>query len=109
MLAEWCQVARQDGHPALVKFAELLERHQYGIISPCKHQIHPRKLEGVNNKIKIIKRIAYDFHDLEYFALKVKQALPGQPRQGQGSVGRVGEEVGDVASVCGGKSAGRPG
>ena len=78
MLAEWCAVARQDGHPALVKFAKMLEGHQYGIISHCKHQIHTSKLEGVNNKIKVIKRIAYGFHDLEYFALKVKQALPGR-------------------------------
>lgn len=78
MLAEWCEVARQDGHPALVKFAEMLERHEYGIISHCKHQIHTSKLEGVNNKIKVIKRIAYGFHDLDYFALKVKQALPGR-------------------------------
>jgi transposase len=79
MLAEWCEVARQDGHRALAKFAETLERHQYGIISHCKHQIHTSKLEGVNNKIKVVKRIAYGFHDLEYFALKVKQALPGRP------------------------------
>jgi transposase len=78
MVAEWCEVARQDGHPALVKFARMLERHQYGIISHCKHPIHTSKLEGVNNKIKVVKRIAYGFHDLEYFALKVKQALPGQ-------------------------------
>jgi len=78
MLAEWCEVARQDGHPALAKFAQKLERHQYGIISHCKHQIHTSKLEGVNNKIKVVKRIAYGFHDLEYFALKVKQALPGR-------------------------------
>jgi len=78
MLAEWCAVARQDGHPALVKFAQKLERHQYGIISHCKHQIHTSKLEGVNNKIKVVKRVAYGFHDLEYFALKVKQALPGR-------------------------------
>ncbi len=78
MLAEWCDVARQDGHPALAKFAEKLERHKYGIISHCKHQIHTSKLEGVNNKIKVVKRIAYGFHDLEYFALKVKQALPGR-------------------------------
>jgi transposase len=77
MLAEWCEVARQDGHRALVRFAEKLERHQYGIISHCKHQLHTSKLEGVNNKIKVVKRIAYGFHDLEYFALKVKQALPG--------------------------------
>jgi len=78
MLAEWCEVARQDGHPALVKFAAMLERHQYGIISHCKHQIHTSKLEGVNNKIKVVKRIAYGFRDLEYFTLKVKQALPGR-------------------------------
>jgi transposase len=78
MLAEWCEVARQDSHPALVKFAEKLERHRYGIISHCKNPIHTSKLEGVNNKIKVVKRIAYGFHDLEYFALKVKQALPGR-------------------------------
>jgi len=78
MLDEWCAVAREDGHPALRRFANMLERHRYGIISHCKHQIHTSKLEGVNNKIKVIKRIAYGFHDLEYFALKVKQALPGR-------------------------------
>jgi hypothetical protein len=27
---------------------------------------------GVNNKIKVIKRKAYGFHDPRYFALKVK-------------------------------------
>ena len=78
MLAEWCDIARQDGHPSLVKFAKKLERHEYGIISHCKHKMHTGKLEGVNNKIKVVKRIAYGFHDLEYFALKVKQALPGR-------------------------------
>ena len=78
MLEEWCAVAREDGHPALKRFAAKLERHQYGIISHCKHPIHTSKLEGVNNKIKVVKRIAYGFHDLEYFALKVKQALPGR-------------------------------
>ena len=40
--------------------------------------MHTSKLEGVNNKIKVIKRIAYGFHDLEYFALKVKEAFPGR-------------------------------
>jgi len=32
------------------------------------------KLEGVNNKIKVIKRKAYGFHDLRYFTLKIFQA-----------------------------------
>ncbi len=77
-LAEWCTMARQDGHPELVRFAKMLERHQYGIISHCKHRMHTSMLEGVNNKIKVIKRVAYGFHDLDYFALKVKQAFPSR-------------------------------
>ncbi|MFH1420164.1 MAG: transposase [Planctomycetota bacterium] len=77
-LAEWCSVARQDGHPDLVRFAKTLERYEYGIVNHCRHWMHTSKLEGVNNKIKVIKRIAYGFHDLEYFALKVQQALPGR-------------------------------
>jgi transposase len=77
-LAEWCAVAREDGHPSLVRFAAKLERHQYGIIAHCKHRMHTSLLEGVNNKIKVIKRVAYGFHDLDYFALKVKQAFPGR-------------------------------
>jgi len=77
-LAEWCAVAREDGHPALVRFAATLERYSYGIVNHCNHCIHTSKLEGVNNKIKVIKRTAYGFHDLEYFGLKIKQAFPGR-------------------------------
>ncbi len=76
-LDAWSAVAEADGHPALLRFARKLEKYQYGILNHCKHPIHTSKLEGVNNKIKVIKRIAYGFHDLDYFALKVKQALPG--------------------------------
>lgn len=71
-------MARADGHPSLVRFANKLERHQYGIINHCKHRIHTSMLEGVNNNIKVVKRMAYGFHDLGYFALKVKQAFPGR-------------------------------
>ena len=71
-------MAREDGHPNLVRFAKTLERYEYGILNHCRHSIHTSRLEGVNNKIKVIKRIAYGFHDLDYFALKVKQAFPGR-------------------------------
>jgi transposase len=74
----WQTVAEADGHPALRRFARKLETYRYGILNHCKHPIHTSKLEGVNNKIKVIKRIAYGFHDLEYFALKIKQAFPGR-------------------------------
>jgi transposase len=77
-LEAWYTVAEEVGHPALVRFANMLRRHEYGILNHCDHPIHTSKLEGVNNKIKVIKRIAYGFHDLEYFALKVKEAFPGR-------------------------------
>lgn len=78
VLDQWCAVAREDGHPSLATFARRLERYRYGILNHCKHPMHTGRIEGVNNKIKVIKRIAYGFHDPEYFALKVKQAFPGR-------------------------------
>ncbi|TBV04161.1 transposase, partial [Stutzerimonas kirkiae] len=37
-------------------------------------------LEGVNNRIKVIKRMAYGFRDSDYFFLKIKAAFPGKVR-----------------------------
>ncbi|MFZ6048668.1 transposase, partial [Pseudomonas sp. CR3202] len=37
-------------------------------------------LEGVNNRIKVIKRMAYGFRDSVYFFLKIKAAFPGKAR-----------------------------
>jgi transposase len=68
-------VARLVGHPAVDRFARRLERYSYGILNHCDYPIHTSRLEGVNNKIKVIKRKAYGFHDNRYFALKVIQAF----------------------------------
>ena len=37
-------------------------------------------LEGVNNKIRLIKLMAYGFRDSAYFFLKIKAASPGKTR-----------------------------
>jgi transposase len=74
-LKEWCTLARTVPHKAVQKFAGMLERHAYGILNHCQYSIHTSKLEGVNNKIKVIKRKAYGFHDDRYFTLKVIQAF----------------------------------
>jgi transposase len=78
VLEQWCAVAREDGHPKLRIFAGRLEGYRHGILNHCRHPMHTSRIEGVNNKIKVIKRVAYGFHDPEYFALKVKQAFPGR-------------------------------
>jgi transposase len=76
-LDAWCRLAKESGIPALIKFAKSLRRHRRGIVAHARYPIHTSRLEGVNNKIKLIKRRSYGFHDLTYFALKVKQAFPG--------------------------------
>jgi len=75
LLRSWCSMARESGIPALVNFAKMLMRFSYGIISHCKYPIHTSRLEGINNKIKVIKRKAYGFHDVEYFSLIIKDAF----------------------------------
>ena len=65
-LDSWCSLARTINQPSVNDFANMLERHRYGILNHCEYPIHTGKLEGVNNKIKVIKRKAYGFHDLRY-------------------------------------------
>jgi transposase len=70
----WCQLALDTKCKELYKFVKMLFRYSYGIINHCKFQIHTSKLEGINNKIKVMKRKAYGYRDLEYFSLKIIQA-----------------------------------
>jgi transposase len=74
-LDEWCALARSLGQRAVTQFARMLDRYRYGILNHCEYPIHTGILEGVNNKIKVIKRKAYGFHDLRYFSLKIIQAF----------------------------------
>lgn len=42
--------------------------------------MHTGLLEGINNRIKVIKRIDYGFRDDAYFFLKIRAAFPGVGR-----------------------------
>jgi len=52
----------------------MLLRYAYGIINHCRHKINTARLEGINNKIKVMKQRAYGYHDFDYFKLKIMQA-----------------------------------
>ncbi len=49
------------------------------ILAHCKYPLHTSLLEGMNNKIKVIKRMAYGYRDQDYFFLKIRAAFPGIP------------------------------
>jgi len=76
-LDHWCALARSLKHRPLNQFAKMLERRRYGILNHCDYPIHTSRLEGVNNRIKVIKRKAYGYHDQRYFILKIYQAFSG--------------------------------
>jgi len=76
---EWRHRAMVSRIPALRRFVAMLERHLDGILSHCRYPLHTGLLEGINNKIKVIKRMAYGYRDDAYFFLKIRAAFPGIP------------------------------
>ncbi|ABB30566.1 transposase of ISGme5, ISL3 family [Geobacter metallireducens GS-15] len=76
---QWHQRAMESGIPPLILFARRLKGYLQGILNHCLWPLHTGILEGINNKIKVIKRMAYGFRDHEYFFLKIRAAFPGIP------------------------------
>jgi len=77
---EWYARAMRSGIAPLKKFAHNLKEKIEGVLAHCRWPLHTSLLEGINNKIKVIKRSAYGFRDEQYFFLKIRQAFPGIPR-----------------------------
>jgi transposase len=75
----WYRRAAESGIEPLVKFAKALEQRIEGILAHCRYPLHTSVIEGINNKIKVIKRMAYGFRDDEYFFLRIRAAFPGIP------------------------------
>ena len=71
VLDDWVEQAYQAKIPQLTKFANTLKAHRWGILAWYKYQISTGKLEGINNKIKTMKRKAYGYRDQKFFDLKI--------------------------------------
>jgi transposase len=70
-LCGWLRRARASGIWALEKVADTIETHRAGLIAWYDYPISTGPLEGVNNKIKTLKRQAYGFRDPAFFKLKI--------------------------------------
>ena len=71
LLGRWVAKAFASGIKALNRFAKTILKHRYGIFNWYKYRISSGPLEGLNNKIKVLKRMAYGFRDKEFFKLKI--------------------------------------
>lgn len=69
---KWYWRATHSRVKELKDYARTLKKHLDGILAHCQYPIHTGILEGVHNKVKVVKRIAYGFRDMEYFFLKIR-------------------------------------
>jgi transposase len=76
----WYRKALRSGIEPLRHFARRLRPYLAGILAHCRYPHGTNLIEGINNKIKVIKRIAYGFRDDAYFFLKIRAAFPGVGR-----------------------------
>ena len=70
-LDEWTAGARALGNKHFARLAKTLDDHRPGLLAYFKHRISTGPLEGLNNKIKVLKRQAYGFRDMDYFKLRL--------------------------------------
>jgi transposase len=80
-LDDWIAMAQRIDNLHVARFVKTLRTYEYGILNHCDFPIGTSRLEGINNRIKLIKRRAYGFHDPVYFGLKIKQAFPGDHKE----------------------------
>ena len=64
-------MCKATGNPHFLWFERLLSNHFEGIIAHATYDISAAKIEGINNKIKTLRRQGYGYPDDEYFFLKL--------------------------------------
>lgn len=76
----WYDMALESGLEPAKQFARRLKPYLHGVVASATHRMNTSVLEGMNNKIKVIKRMAYGYRDNDYFFMKIKAAFPGKVR-----------------------------
>ena len=71
VLDDWVKQARESKIPQLMRMAATLLAPRRGILAWYDSHISTGKVEGINNKIKVMKRNAYGFRDDRYFTLRL--------------------------------------
>ena len=71
VIDDWVERARKSGIGPLMKIGNTIAAYKFGILNWYDHPVSSGRLEGTNNKIKVLKRMAYGYRDLEFFKLRI--------------------------------------
>ncbi len=72
-LRQWLREAFSSKIPAFADLALKLFRKRHYVLNYFRMRITSAISEGINNKIKRLKRMAYGYKDVSYFLLKIHQ------------------------------------
>ena len=72
-LRQWIGAALSSEIPAFMELALKFFRKRHFILNFFRRRITSAISEGINNKIKRLKRMAYGYKDVDYFLLKIHQ------------------------------------
>jgi|ERR1041385_1963069 transposase len=76
-LEAWILAVEQSGLTKLSKFVSTLKNRWEHILNYFRHRLSSGMVEGLNNKVKLIKRCAYGFGNFEHFALRIQIECDG--------------------------------
>jgi transposase len=83
VIDSWIERAQASGIGPLVRVSTTLAGLKFGILNWYDHPLSSGRMEGTNNKIKVLKRMAYGYRDVDFFKLRIlaiheaKYALTG--------------------------------
>lgn len=73
-IIEIMDICAATRNPHLLWFRRILDNHFEGVIAHATFNISAGKIEGINNKIKTLRRQGYGYPDDDYFFLKLFDA-----------------------------------
>lgn len=78
-LRQWTRRCKQSRLGPFEDLARRLRRWKDGILAYFDYPITNAVSEGINNKVKVLKRRSYGFHHFEYFLFKIMDATGALP------------------------------
>ncbi len=78
-LRAWIEAAQASALTPLQGFVNLLQKRWEHILNYFHTRLTSAGVEGLNNKIKVLKRLAYGFVNFEHFALRIRVECDGTP------------------------------
>jgi len=70
-IRNWCVEARAVSNSHVTRMATTIEKRLEYILAWYDHPITTGPLEGLNNKIKVLKRVSYGYRDPDFFGLRI--------------------------------------